>query len=300
MTETTFLSFLAPPFPYFIEGNLTTYKRGQRHPDRYNLGFFDVIIMKEGSLYIGEEHEQWKLLSHDVLVLEPNKHHFPVEPCTEDTEFYWFHFQTKDKWCVQKEQKPLEPDQPVPTLHFHSENNTVHLPKHQKLGNPNELFNRLDILLKSTVKIRSLAFWETQQIFMQVLQSLENDQQNQSSHVKLAEQIEIYLKQHYKEPITNKSLAAQFHVHENYLARCMKAAFHCTPLEYLSNYRIEQARLHLLKTDLPLHLISEEIGFTRLSYFSQCFKNKYGVSPANYRKQYRRERSGAGTEGQVP
>lgn len=300
MTETTFLSFLAPPFPYFIEGNLTTYKKGQRHPNRYNLGFFDVIIMKEGSLYIGEENEQWKLLPHDVLILEPNKHHFPMEPCTEDTVFYWFHFQTKDKWCVQKEQKPLEPDQPVPTLHYYSDNNTVHLPKHQKLGNPNELFNRLDLLLKSTVKIRSLAFWETQQIFTQVLQCLENDQHNQSSNVKLAEQIEIYIKQNYKEPITNKSLAAQFHVHENYLARCMKVAFNCTPLEYLSNYRIEQARLHLLKTDLPLHLISEEIGFTRLSYFSQCFKNKYGVSPANYRKQYRRDRSGVGggTEGQ--
>ena len=101
-------------------------------------------------------------------------------------------------------------------------------------------------------------------------------------------QIEIYLKQNYKEPITNKSLATQFHVHENYLARCMKVAFDCTPLEYLANYRIEQARLLLLKTDLPLHLISEEIGFSRLSYFSQCFKNKYGVSPANYRKQYRK------------
>lgn len=294
MTETTFLSFLAPPFPYFIEGNLTTYKKGQWHPDRYNLGYFDVIIMKEGSLYLGEENESWRLSPNEVLILEPNKHHFPIEPCLEEAVFYWFHFQTKEKWCVQKEQKSLEPDQPVPTLHYYSENNTLHLPKHQKLVNPNELYNRLDLLLQSTVKIRSLAIWETQQIFIQVLQNLENDQHNQSSTVKLAEQVEIYLKQNYKEPITNKSLAAQFHVHENYLARCMKLAFACTPLEYLSNYRIEQARLLLLKTDLPLHLISEEIGFSRLSYFSQCFKNKYGISPANYRKQYRRDR-GTGT-----
>ncbi|WP_299093335.1 helix-turn-helix domain-containing protein [uncultured Metabacillus sp.] len=286
MTETAFLSFLVPPFPYFIEGNQTTYKKGQWHPNRYNLRYFDVIIMKEGYLYLGEEDKKWRLSPGEVLILEPNKHHFPIEPSANDTVFYWFHFQTKDKWCVQKEQKSLDPDQQVPTLHYYSENNTIHLPKYQKLVNPNELYNLLNLLLESTVKARSLAFWETQQIFMKVLQSLEYNQNNQSSTVQLAEQIEIYLKQNYKEPITNKSLATHFHVHENYLARCMKQAFDCTPLEYLAIYRIEQSRLLLLKTDWPLHVISEEIGFSRLSYFSQCFKTKYGLSPANYRKQY--------------
>ncbi|MFF2450025.1 helix-turn-helix transcriptional regulator [Neobacillus sp. NPDC058068] len=288
MNETTRLSFLAPPFPYFIEGNLTVYKKGQWHPNRYNLGYFDVIAIKEGGLFLGEEGLKWRLTRGDVLILEPNKHHFPIEPCTEDAEFYWFHFQTKEKWCIQEGIKPLDPDHPVPTLHYYSENNTLHLPKYQHLVNPNELFNRLDLLLESTVKTRSLALWETQQIFMQILQSLEYTQNYQSSTVKLAEKVEIYLKQNYKETITNKSLASHFFVHENYLARCMKQVFDCTPLEYLANYRIEQGRLLILKTDWPLHQISEEIGFSGLSYFSQCFKSKYGVSPANYRKQYRK------------
>lgn len=288
LTETTFLSFLTPPFPYFIEGNLTTYKKGKWHPNRYNLGYFDAIIMKEGTMYLGEENEKWRLSADEVLILEPHKHHFSIEACPKEAIFYWFHFQSKEKWCVQKVQQALEPDKPVPTLHYYSENNTIHLPKYQKLVNPKEFYNLLDLLLKSTVKVRSLSFWETQQIFIQVLQILESNQNNQSSSVQLAEQIEIYVKQNYKEPITNKSLASRFHVHENYLARCMKQTFNCTPLEYLAIYRIEQGRLLLLKTDWPLHLIAEETGFSRLSYFSQCFKNKYGISPASYRKQYRK------------
>lgn len=272
--------------PMIIKGNITTYKRGQRHPNRHNLGFFDVIIMKEGTFHLGEGNDRWELNPGEFLILEPNKHHFALGPCIEGTTFYWFHFQTNNKWCAQKEQKKLEPDDPVPKLHYYSEYNTIHLPKYQKLANPIELYKILDLLLESTVKIRSLAFWETQQIFMQVLQRLEDEQHNQSSTLQLAERIEMYLKQNYKEPITNKTLASHFHVHENYLARCMKKTFNCTPLEYLANYRIEQGRLQLLKTDWPLHMISEEVGFSRLSYFSQCFKKKFGVSPYQYRKQY--------------
>lgn len=286
MTETTYLSFLVPPFPYFIEGNITKYKKGQKHPNRHNLEYFDVIIMKRGNLYLGEGEEKWRLSPGETLILEPNKHHFPIEPCEEDTLFYWFHFQTKNKWCVQNEYLPLEPETPVPTLHYYSENDTIHLPKYQRLVNPTELYTMLDFLLESTVKTRSLALWETQQIFMQVLQKLEYNKKNQSSTLQLAEQIEIYLKQNYKKTITNQSLTAHFHTHENYLARCMKEVFQCTPLEYLANYRLSQARLLLIKTDWPLHIIAEEVGFSRLSYFSQSFKKKYGVSPNNYRKQY--------------
>jgi len=286
MSETTFLSFLAPPLPYFIEGNITNYTQGQKHPNRYNLGYFDVIILKKGCLYLGEENQKWTVLPGEVLILEPNKHHFPVHPCTEDTLFYWFHFQTKNKWSVQQNHDKVESDDTISTMHYYAENNTIHLPKYQTLASPNEFYKMVDLLLESTVKTHSIAFWETQQIFMQVLQSLEYNQNNQSSTLKLAEQIEIFLKQNYKEKITNKSLSAHFHVHENYLARSMKEVFACTPLEYLANYRLNEARLLLLKTDWPLHIISELIGFTELSYFSQCFKKKYGVSPHGYRKQH--------------
>lgn len=283
MQNINFLSFLTPPFPYFIEGNIVTYNKGDKHPNRHKLGFFDVIILTEGELYLGEENEKWKLTAGDVLILEPNKHHFPIEACVRKTVFYWLHFQTKNKWRPQQETLLFEPDIPVQTIHYHSMNNTIHIPKFQQLINPKALYTLLDLLLKSTIKTRSLALWETQQIFMQVLQNLEY---NQNSTSKLAEEIEIYLRKNHKKQITNKILASYFHIHENHLARCMKKAFNCTPLDYLANYRLNQARLLLLKTDWSIQFIAEEVGFSQLSYFSLCFKKKYGVSPYQYRKQY--------------
>ena len=286
MSNTDFLSFLVPPLPYFIEGNLTTYQEGDRHPNRYNLGYFDVIIVKEGILHLGEEDRSWLLGEHDALILEPDKHHFPMEACTTRTSFYWFHFQTNSTWLAQPSPHLIAPSSPMPELHFHSEHTTIHLPKFQQVHNAQELFIKLDYLLASTLQPRKLALWETQQTFVNIFRSLEYDQNHTSSSARLAEQIEMYLKQHYQKPITNHDLEIHFHLHQNYLARCMKLTFQCTPLEYLMEHRLEQARNLLLQTDWPIQQITEETGFTQASYFSRCFKDKFGMSPKHYRQQY--------------
>ena len=41
----------------------------------------------------------------------------------------------------------------------------------------------------------------------------------------------------------------------------------------------------LRETDHTLSLISQMLGFSSLSYFSQCFRRVEGVSPTEYRKQ---------------
>ncbi|WP_440109006.1 helix-turn-helix transcriptional regulator [Paenibacillus sp. QZ-Y1] len=206
MGYTEALSFLVPPFPFFIEGNVTTYRPGEQHPNRYRLGYFDVILVKEGTLYLGEEDCMWTMYSNHALILEPDKHHFPVKPCHENTSFYWFHFQTNNSWLCQTEPQMIIPKEPVSKLHYYAEHTTIHLPKYQQIVNSGELFEMLDLLLSTTLKPRKLALWETQQTFMKVLQGLENNQNHKDSSTQLAEQIEIYLKQNYKTPITNKQL----------------------------------------------------------------------------------------------
>lgn len=38
------ISISLPPFPDFIEGNHRTFLKGQYHPDRRNLGYFDIGV----------------------------------------------------------------------------------------------------------------------------------------------------------------------------------------------------------------------------------------------------------------
>ena len=107
-----------------------------------------------------------------------------------------------------------------------------------------------------------------------------------SPALKLADKIEAYLRQHYQSDVTNSSLAEEFHFHPNYIVRCMKEIYDCTPMAYLHAYRIEQAKLLLIKTEWSIARIAEHIGFLHAPYFSNCFKAATGISPLRFRKQY--------------
>ncbi|MFP7476883.1 helix-turn-helix transcriptional regulator [Terribacillus saccharophilus] len=282
--ESSYLSFSAPPLPYFVEGNSTTFHKGQQHPARRKLGFFDIILVQEGTLHIGEEASQWDISAGEALILQPNKYHYPTARCASDTTFYWLHMQSTASWTEQSACTPITSTERISSLHYHTDFATIHLPKYQHVQHPHVLYNTVENLLESTTQPRSFAFWETQQLFMQVLQHLAYNPIPQHTSLQLAEHVEIFIKQHYNQYITNATLAKHFHVHENYLARCMKQAFSCTPIAYLASYRLHQARLLLLTTDWSVQQIAEEVGFTRQGYFSKSFKAKYGLTPSQYRQ----------------
>lgn len=65
-----------------------------------------------------------------------------------------------------------------------------------------------------------------------------------------------------------------------------KALTGMTPNNFLLNYRLKHAAT-LLKQypDLPISEVSDRCGFNAPVYFSRCFKNQYGCTPQNYRKE---------------
>lgn len=58
-----------------------------------------------------------------------------------------------------------------------------------------------------------------------------------------------------------------------------------TVTEFIRHVRLEQARNLMKTTDLNISQIVYSIGFTSRSYFSKIFKEKYGVSPNEFKKQ---------------
>ncbi|MEY8746097.1 helix-turn-helix transcriptional regulator [Paenibacillus tundrae] len=83
-------------------------------------------------------------------------------------------------------------------------------------------------------------------------------------------------------------LAEALHFHPNYIVRCMKAKYGCTPSDYLQEIRLDHARRLLVTTDWSIDCVAEEVGFRYSPYFSACFKRKMGISPLQFRKQYLR------------
>lgn len=60
-----------------------------------------------------------------------------------------------------------------------------------------------------------------------------------------------------------------------------------TPTEYLLSWRIETARKQLVKTQRSLSEIAAECGFADQSHFTKRFRRITGMTPLNYRKQFK-------------
>ncbi len=68
------------------------------------------------------------------------------------------------------------------------------------------------------------------------------------------------------------------------LSRLMKRYYGVTPHEYLKDLRLATARRLIAQTDISLESISFECGYHCYGYFTDIFREKYGMTPAMLRK----------------
>jgi len=264
-----------------------SYFPGEQHPDRNSIGVFDLLVVVSGRLYIGEEDQHWEVLPGQMLILCPDKYHYAVNPCGDETCFYWLHF--------KEAARPEEHDARSSVSNFRekaklsrTESYHIMLPKYEDLTESTQVYALIQRLIGLSTEHRSQAFWQEQQLFVELLKIIENKQKAEvlSPPLQLAEMTEAYIKRHYRSRISNRDLSKALHFHSNYITRCMQEVFHCTPMAYLHQYRLDQAKLLLIKTDWTITRIADYVGFEYSPYFSSCFKKQEGISPLQFRKQY--------------
>ena len=91
-----------------------------------------------------------------------------------------------------------------------------------------------------------------------------------------------------KRPAKNYSLdqlSAESGLSQAKLQDGFKFLYTRTVTEYIRHVRLEAARELMTTTDLNISQIVYSIGFTSRSYFSKIFKEKYGVTPNEFKKQ---------------
>jgi AraC-like DNA-binding protein len=65
--------------------------------------------------------------------------------------------------------------------------------------------------------------------------------------------------------------------------KCWFALTGQTPAQYINDYRLALADKLLHEGDLNVTEIADRTGFSSASYFSKCYKAKYGVVPKDVR-----------------
>lgn len=87
-------------------------------------------------------------------------------------------------------------------------------------------------------------------------------------------------KQYTLEQLSFKSGLTQAKLQEGF-----KFLYNRTVTEYIRHLRLESAREMLKNSDLNISQVVYSIGFSSRSYFSKIFKEKYGITPNQFKKQ---------------
>lgn len=95
--------------------------------------------------------------------------------------------------------------------------------------------------------------------------------------------IEVYVREHYNENLSLKSLGEIFYINNVYLGQIFKKQYGVPFKDYLNNIRMEEAEKLLNNTDLRIYAIAEQVGFNNADYFISKFVQAKGISPHQYR-----------------
>lgn len=108
-----------------------------------------------------------------------------------------------------------------------------------------------------------------------------NKQESYTAKIKV---MLLYIWQNYTKPIQLADIAASAGISSNNCMLCFRKTVGLSPIQYLKNYRLQQAARLLLESDQSIQEIVELCGFNDTSYFIRSFSGKYHMSPTKYRK----------------
>lgn len=93
-----------------------------------------------------------------------------------------------------------------------------------------------------------------------------------------------YIKRHLSARLSMAEIAEHSYVSKSTLTKHFNKELSMSVHEYVSDALMFEAGQLLTQTGMSILEVSEKFGFSDQFYFSKCFKQKFGMSPREYRK----------------
>lgn len=101
----------------------------------------------------------------------------------------------------------------------------------------------------------------------------------------VAENICVYIEEHYREDISLQDVAAAMNYSDAYFCKLFKQCFDKSFVTYLTDFRVNKAKQMLADVIINIKDISVNVGYHDSNYFAKVFKRVVGVTPSEYRIQ---------------
>ena len=96
-----------------------------------------------------------------------------------------------------------------------------------------------------------------------------------------------YIDGHCDGMLSMDDLSRRFLVSKTQMFNMFKKVLKLSVGEYIAQTRLNQAKNYLINTGYSVEIISQKVGYGSITSFSRVFKNRVGLSPLQYRKQFR-------------
>ncbi len=98
---------------------------------------------------------------------------------------------------------------------------------------------------------------------------------------------QVWMQDHFDSELTMPGIAARYDMSTRTFSRRFRAATGKSPLEYLQNIRMENAKELLQTSNLNIAEIMHQVGYNDARHFNALFKKAIGVTPGQYRTTVR-------------
>lgn len=109
------------------------------------------------------------------------------------------------------------------------------------------------------------------------------------SHLEQIANVKAQIDTKPQKSYTIAELAEYCKISPTYFKRMFKESIGMQPHQYIVKRRLEKSREMLVRSEMSILDISEELGFASSSRFAETFKKEYGYLPSAYRREMKKE-----------
>lgn len=222
-----------------------------------------IVFIREGKMHVEYENQCFDAQKGDVVLLDCSKPHY--YHAYNGLEFLYMHFDGSNSHEIC--QHILETKGAL----IQEDSNIL-------IGRL--LYNMVDYYQNGGIE----SMFQSSMRIYHLFEYLLKPPVLQTEYETPVEQSIHYIRRNYNEPLNLNKLAEIANLSPYYYAHCFKEETGFSPMEYVTNTRLEQAKVKLIRTQKTVEEIADEIGYSSSSSFINMFVKKVGYSPKQYRK----------------
>lgn len=258
--------------------------------------FYEINIIKNGTGYHYIKDTRIEAKKGDVFIILPNVMHgyYTEEPSTFEIinvlihSYYINRYESElsslNGFRLLFEIEPAIREKASEKLFLRLAENNYQTVKpfldiliDEKVNNTNDAINKIGALT-SLISILSEIYQKETKFKMK------NKPSKKTNSMYIIETMN-YMLSNYNKKITIPFLAQLANMSISSYTRHFNKINKITPMEYLTNIRIDASKKMLSRTTLSIIDVANECGFFDSSHFLKTFKNKVGITPLKYRRE---------------